>query len=73
MRTADQERKAAAHGAVASGSVRPSPHGAADPAGAAGPELSAQARAERGTRARVARLILELGPSTASVIGGRAA
>ena len=39
--------------------------------GAAGPELSAQARAERGTRARVARLILELGPSTASVIGGR--
>jgi predicted ArsR family transcriptional regulator len=34
-------------------------------------ELSAQARAERGTRARVARLILELGPSTASVIGGR--
>ena len=71
MRTADQERKAAAHGAVASGSVRPSPRGAADPAGAAGPELSAQARAERGTRARVARLILELGPSTASVIGGR--
>jgi predicted ArsR family transcriptional regulator len=34
-------------------------------------ELSAQARAERGTRARVARLILELGPSTASLIGGR--
>ncbi|MGP0028731.1 MAG: helix-turn-helix transcriptional regulator [Streptosporangiaceae bacterium] len=34
-------------------------------------ELSAQAKAERGTRARVARLILELGPSTASVIGGR--
>jgi predicted ArsR family transcriptional regulator len=33
--------------------------------------LSAQARAERSTRARVARLILELGPSTASVIGGR--
>jgi len=43
------------------------------PAAAARPrsELSAQARAERGTRARVARLILELGPSTASVIGGR--
>ncbi len=33
--------------------------------------LSAQARAERSTRARVARLILELGPSTASVIGTR--
>jgi predicted ArsR family transcriptional regulator len=43
------------------------------PAAAARPrsELSAQARAERGTRARVARLILELGPSTASLIGGR--
>jgi len=36
-----------------------------------GGALSAQARAERSTRARVARLILELGPSTASVIGGR--
>jgi predicted ArsR family transcriptional regulator len=34
-------------------------------------ELSACARAERGTRARVARLILELGPSSASVLGGR--
>jgi predicted ArsR family transcriptional regulator len=33
--------------------------------------LSAQARAEQSTRARVARLILELGPSTASVIGSR--
>ena len=31
----------------------------------------AAASSERGTRARVARLILELGPSTASVIGGR--
>ena len=52
------------------------PAGSAGPAGPAGPArpgggLSAQARAERGTRARVARLILELGPSTASVIGGR--
>jgi predicted ArsR family transcriptional regulator len=34
-------------------------------------DLSAYARSERGTRARVARLILELGPSTASVIGER--
>jgi len=71
----DQERKAAAHGAVARGSVRRGPHGTESPAGGTGPqpggELSAQARAERGTRARVARLILELGPSTASVIGGR--
>src|ERR1700754_5056145 len=31
----------------------------------------AAASSERGTRARVARLILELGPSTASVIGSR--
>ena len=31
----------------------------------------ATASSERGTRARVARLILELGPSTASVIGNR--
>src|ERR1700744_4442265 len=31
----------------------------------------ATASSERGTRARVARLILELGPSTASVIGSR--
>ncbi len=75
MRAVDQERKAAAHGAVARGSVRPGPRGTESPAGGTGPqpggELSAQARAERGTRARVARLILELGPSTASVIGGR--
>jgi predicted ArsR family transcriptional regulator len=34
-------------------------------------DLSAYARSERSTRARVARLILELGPSTASVIGER--
>ena len=34
-------------------------------------QLPAQARSERSTRARVARLILELGPSTASVIGSR--
>ena len=34
-------------------------------------DLSAQAHSERSTRARVARLILELGPSTASVIGSR--
>src|ERR1700761_8778638 len=33
--------------------------------------LGAAASSERGTRARVARLILELGPSTASVIGNR--
>ena len=33
--------------------------------------LGAAASSERGTRARVARLILELGPSTASVIGSR--
>ena len=33
--------------------------------------LGATASSERGTRARVARLILELGPSTASVIGSR--
>ena len=47
--------------------------GLAGPAGSPRPggELSAQGRAERSTRARVARLILELGPSTASVIGGR--
>ena len=34
-------------------------------------QVPAQAHAERSTRARVARLILELGPSTASVIGSR--
>jgi len=58
MRTADTERPAAAHDAMAGGSARPG-------------ELSAQARSERSTRARVARLILELGPATASAIGGR--
>ena len=67
---------AAAHDAVAGRSVRagsPGSSGLVSPAAAPRPrsELSAQARAERGTRARVARLILELGPSTASVIGGR--
>jgi predicted ArsR family transcriptional regulator len=67
---------AAAHDAVAGRSVRagsPGSSGLMSPAAAPRPrsELSAQARAERGTRARVARLILELGPSTASVIGGR--
>ena len=69
-------RLAAAHDAVAGRSVRagsPGSSGLVSPAAAPRPrsELSAQARAERGTRARVARLILELGPSTASVIGGR--
>jgi predicted ArsR family transcriptional regulator len=76
---------AAAHDAAAGRSVRAGPPSPPDspgspgspnlggPAAAARPrsELSAQARAERSTRARVARLILELGPSTASVIGGR--
>jgi len=67
---------AAAHDAVAGRSVRagsPDSSGLVSPAAAPRPrsELSAQARAERGTRARVARLILELGPSTASLIGGR--
>ena len=67
---------AAAHDAAAGRSVRagsPGSSGLMSPAAAPRPrsELSAQARAERGTRARVARLILELGPSTASVIGGR--
>jgi predicted ArsR family transcriptional regulator len=63
------ERGATAHDAVASGTVRSASRGPASrgPAG----ELSAQGRAERSTRARVARLILELGPSTAAVIGGR--
>ncbi len=73
------ERRAAAHDAVASGAVRPDRPGPTGPTGPASPvaaprpgvELSAQGRAERSTRARVARLILELGPSTASVIGGR--
>ena len=79
MRTVDTEPRAAAHDAVAGDSVRPDRPGAAGPTGPASPvaaprpgvELSAQGRAERSTRARVARLILELGPSTASVIGGR--
>ncbi len=66
---------AAAHGAVAGRSVRAGSPGSSGLVSPAEPrprsELSAQARAERGTRARVARLILELGPSTASVIGGR--
>ena len=67
---------AAAHDAVAGRPVRagsPGSSGLMSPAAAPRPrgELSAQARAERGTRARVARLILELGPSTASLIGGR--
>jgi predicted ArsR family transcriptional regulator len=73
---------AAADDAAAGRSVRPGPPGSPDSPGSPhlggpaarprpGSELSAQARAERGTRARVARLILELGPSTASVIGGR--
>jgi predicted ArsR family transcriptional regulator len=64
MRTVDTERRAAAHDAVASDDVRPARPGTAG-------ELSAQGRAERSTRARVARLILELGPSSAAVIGGR--
>ena len=68
-------RLAAAHDAVAGRSVRAGSPGSSGLSPAAAPrprsELSAQARAERGTRARVARLILELGPSTASVIGGR--
>ena len=79
MRTVDTEPRAAAHDAVAGDAVRPDRPGAAGPTGPASPvaaprpgvELSAQGRAERSTRARVARLILELGPSTASVIGGR--
>jgi predicted ArsR family transcriptional regulator len=67
---------AAAQDAATGRSVRagsPGSSGLMSPAAAPRPtsELSAQARAERGTRARVARLILELGPSTASVIGGR--
>ena len=57
MRTATSEQRAAAHSAAADSSVRR--------------DLSAQAHSERSTRARVARLILELGPSTASVIGSR--
>jgi predicted ArsR family transcriptional regulator len=57
MRTATSEQRAAAHSATADSSVRR--------------DLSAQAHSERSTRARVARLILELGPSTASVIGSR--
>ena len=61
MRIADVERPAAAYDAAAGGAARPGLPG----------EPSAQARTERGTRARVARLILELGPSTASVIGSR--
>jgi predicted ArsR family transcriptional regulator len=60
----------------AGGPACPSPDGPVGLAGPVGPlggrgELSAQARSERSTRARVARLILELGPSTASVIGNR--
>jgi predicted ArsR family transcriptional regulator len=67
VRTADTERGAAAHDAGASGAVRAARPARPGPAG----ELSAQGHAERSTRARVARLILELGPSTAAVIGGR--
>ncbi len=73
MRTVDTEPRkgalAAARDAVASDAVRPARPGAARQVLAG--ELSAQGRAERSTRARVARLILELGPSTAAVIGGR--
>ena len=73
MRTADTERKGGGtwcrgRRLRAPGSAR---RGGARRRGRGRSELSAQARAERGTRARVARLILELGPSTASVIGGR--
>src|ERR1700722_5427131 len=57
MRTATSEQRAAAHSAAADSPVRR--------------DLSAQAPSERGTRARVARLILELGPSTASSLGTR--
>src|SRR3981081_4283017 len=65
MRTVEA-RPGTAHSAVTGGSACPAP------AGARGwGEVSAQARSERSPRARVARLILELGPSTASVIGGR--
>jgi predicted ArsR family transcriptional regulator len=56
MRTATSDQRAAA-------SPRPGAELSA--------RVSAQAQSERGTRARVARLILELGPSTASVIGSR--
>ena len=57
MRPAPSVLRAAPHRAAAGSSVRRDP--------------SAQAHSERSTRARVARLILELGPSTASVIGSR--
>ncbi|HEY4464383.1 MAG TPA: metalloregulator ArsR/SmtB family transcription factor [Streptosporangiaceae bacterium] len=62
-------RPGAAQRAVTGGPACPDPGPATAPGGPG--ELSAQARSERSTRARVARLILELGPSTASVIGGR--
>ena len=57
MRTATSEQRAAAHSAAADSPVRR--------------DLSAQAHSERSTRARVARLILELGPSTAASLGTR--
>jgi predicted ArsR family transcriptional regulator len=62
MRTAAPER-----GAAPAGAMRPGAAGSPRPQG----DLSAYARSERSTRARVARLILELGPSTASALGGR--
>jgi predicted ArsR family transcriptional regulator len=62
-------RTGTAHSAVTGGPACAAPGPAGAPGGQG--ELSAQARSERSTRARVARLILELGPSTASVIGGR--
>jgi predicted ArsR family transcriptional regulator len=43
----------------------------ASPANAAHPGSPAAVGSERGTRGQVARLILELGPSTAATLGGR--
>jgi predicted ArsR family transcriptional regulator len=45
--------------------------GVAEPLGVAEPQAGPGAGSERGTRARVARLILELGPCTAASLGTR--
>src|ERR1700761_378956 len=66
MQTATSEQQVAAHGAVTGGSVLSAQNQLSTQN-----QLSAQNHSERSTRARVARLILELGPSTAAVIGSR--
>jgi predicted ArsR family transcriptional regulator len=58
-------------GAAAGGAGNQASAGSAVQGGAHGSVSHSSAHTERGTRGQVARLILELGPSTAATLGGR--